>query len=201
MTRWLALLLLGLVVAGCSRVPTLTPLMPGAVILAFGDSLTEGIGAGGGEGYPEQLATLSGFTVVNAGVSGETTTQGLARLPGVLDDTDPALMILLMGGNDILRNENPTTTRDNLARMIDMAHSRGVEVVLLGVPEKSLFSSSAPFYAELAEHYALVFDGSMLASLLRRPGYKADAVHLNAEGYAEMASRLHELLRREGALP
>lgn len=194
---WLALLVIGL--AGCGDRP-LEPLASDDTILAFGDSLTEGVGAAPEAAYPAQLAQLTGQPVVNAGVAGETTAEGLDRLPSELERHDPALMILLMGGNDVLRNQDLDVAKRNLARMIELARSRDVAVVLVGVPEKSLFSRSAPLYGELAAHYEVVLVDDLVASLLRRPGYKSDAVHLNADGYRVMAERLAEALRDAGAL-
>ncbi len=197
--RCLAALLVALLVTGCGG-GSLEPLAPDDVILAFGDSLTEGVGASADESYPARLAVLSGHRVVNAGVSGETSAEGLARLPEVLEDEEPALMILLLGGNDILRNGSPVEAKRNLSGMIEMALDREVEVVLVGVPEKSLFSKSAPLYEELAEEHGVVLIDDMVASLLKKPGYKSDAVHLNAAGYREMAERIHRFLVEEGAL-
>lgn len=184
---------------GCSD-RALEPLAPGASILAFGDSLTEGVGASEQAAYPAQLEALTGHPVINAGISGETSTEGLRRLPGVLDRHDPALMILLTGGNDVLRNQDLARAKRNIARMIEIAQGRGVQVVLVGVPKKSLFSDSAPLYRELADFYHVPLVDDLVAGLLRHPGYKSDAVHLNAAGYRAMAERLDEVLREAGAL-
>lgn len=198
---WLKSAVLGtfLLLAGCGG-DKLSPLSEGATILAFGDSLTAGYGVDEAQSYPRVLAQLSGRRVVNAGVSGEVTAEGVARLESLLDREQPQLLILLEGGNDILRNLDPTETRANLQRMIEQAQSRGVEVVLVGVPQKNLFSSTAPFYAELAETYRLPFADSLIAELLRSPGYKSDQVHFNAAGYRRLAESIHELLKEEGAL-
>jgi acyl-CoA thioesterase I len=193
---WVFLLV---VLAGCSS-PDLEPLQPGSRVLAFGDSLTYGVGTTRENSYPAVLSQLAGLEVVNAGVSGETTAGGLARLGRELDESQPELLILLQGGNDILRNLDLAQTKANLAAMIELAAHRNIAVVLLGVPEKKLFSSAAPIYGELAEEHQLVFDGSLVASLLRSPSYKSDPVHLNAEGYRKMAESIHELLQDSGAL-
>lgn len=117
----------------------------------------------------------------------------------MLDETEPGLVILLLGGNDILRNGSPAEAKRNLSRMIDMALARDAQVLLVGVPEKSLFSSTASFYEELAEEHGVVLMDGMVASLLRKPEYKSDQVHLNAAGYREMAERIHARLVEEGA--
>lgn len=184
----------------CSESISLTPIPRDGVILAFGDSLTVGVGTSSAYSYPAVLAELSGYKVVGAGVSGEETTQGLIRLPKVIDEVNPDLLILLEGGNDILRNKNVHNTKQNLAAMIELAQSRNVQVVLIGVPEKKIFSDVAPLYEELAEQYHLVFADDLLSGLLRDNEYKSDAVHLNQQGYRMMAESIHKLLVKHGAL-
>jgi lysophospholipase L1-like esterase len=193
------LLIAGMLLNGCEQ-PKLTPLHAEGTILAFGDSLTSGVGADKSSSYPSVLAQLSGLRVINAGRSGEVTADGLARLAETIDQTTPDLLILLEGGNDIMRNQDLAVTKSNLASMIELAQSRGVEVVLIGVPAKSLFSSAASFYAELAEEYQLVFEDNLIASLLRKSAYKSDAIHFNQRGYRVMADSIHELLVENGAL-
>lgn len=195
----LALLCLVVLLPGCSE-PRLKQISPGGTILAFGDSLTAGVGASQPESYPAVLAELSGRSVINAGVSGEVTADGLQRLPGLLSQHEPELLILLEGGNDILRNQPSARVLSNLAQMIELARANDVPVVLIGVPEKNLFSSSAPLYKELAEQYDVVFEGKLLGSLLRTASYKSDPIHLNAKGYRAMAEGIYELLADNGAL-
>lgn len=188
--------------SGCSDSNTLATLPPDGVILAFGDSLTAGVGANAeqGEDYPSVLARLSAREVINAGISGETTAEGLARFDAVLAEHNPDLVILLEGGNDILRNRSPDTIKQNLARMIELAQARGIDLVLLAVPEKSIFASAAPFYQELAEHYQLAFEPGIVADLISDASMKSDAVHFNEAGYAELARAIYQTLIEQGAL-
>ncbi|RVU85892.1 arylesterase [Leucothrix sargassi] len=184
---------------GCNS-PDLKPIPKRGTILAFGDSLTVGVGTTKINSYPSVLAELTGLNVINEGVSGETTSGGLARLPETLDRTMPDLLILIEGGNDILRNLRHTNIKANLKAMIELTQSRGIPVVLIGIPEKSLLSNSAPFYEELAEQYELVFDDSLIGGLQRSPSMKSDLVHFNREGYRRMAESIYELLESAGAL-
>jgi len=170
------------------------------VIIAFGDSLTTGVGTQAEYSYPSVLAELSGREVLNAGVSGEVTADGLVRLRSLLEETTANLLILIEGGNDILRNQDLNQSKRNLAQMIELTQSHGMDVVLVGVPEKRLFSSSAPMYGELAEEYNLVFDGEIIGSLIRQTKYKSDSVYFNREGYRIMAEGIYELLEEHGAL-
>ncbi|MBV0933710.1 GDSL-type esterase/lipase family protein [Marinobacterium weihaiense] len=184
---------------GCSD-SRLPPLADDAVILAFGDSLTVGVGSTEDNSYPAVLGRLSGRQVVSAGVSGEVSAQGRQRLSQVLAQVKPDLLVLLHGGNDILRNRSAAELQDNLEAMIKMAHDVDVPVVLLGVPEKKLFSDAAPLYFELAERHDLVFIEDLLSGLLRDSSMKSDAVHLNAQGYRALARGIHARLQAEGAL-
>lgn len=191
--------LLCLLLAACGE-PGFRPLAAGETILAFGDSLTEGRGVNPAQSYPSVLASLSGHPVINGGVSGELSRAGRTRLPGLLAEHRPALVILLEGGNDILHGSGEGALKANLAAMIEAVQGSGAQVLLVAVPRKSLFADGAPLYGELAEQYGLVLDNDSLGELLRTPGLKSDAVHLNAQGYGALAERLHRLLQARGAL-
>ena len=191
--------LLCLLLTACGE-PGFRPLAPGETILAFGDSLTEGRGVSPAQSYPSVLASLSGHPVINGGVSGELSQAGRARLPALLAEHRPALVILLEGGNDMLRGSGEVALKANLAAMIEAVQGSGAQVLLVAVPRKSLFADGAPLYGELAEQYGLVLDNDSLGELLRTPGLKSDAVHLNAQGYGALAERLHRLLQARGAL-
>lgn len=197
MRIWLvvAVLLLG----ACADKP-LQPLSAGDVILAFGDSLTAGKGVSVEKAYPAVLSELTGLDVVNAGISGETTEEGLQRLPSALDKVNPSLLILFEGGNDILRNQDLKTTKANLSAMIKMAKQENVQVVLVGVPRKQLFSSTAELYPELAKEHDVILQGDIVASLLRKPAMKSDSVHFNSNGYRAMAQAIAKMLYEGGAL-
>ncbi len=178
---------------GCDQL-TLHPVSKSGTILAFGDSLTYGVGVEEDDSYPAVLANLTNREVINAGISGEVTKDGLARFSDELDAAQPELVILLEGGNDILRSHNLKHTKQNLAQMIQLAQGRGIQVVLIGVPEKKLFSSVAKLYPELAEEYKLVFADNLVSSLLRSPELKSDYIHFNEQGYRKMAQAIYDLL-------
>jgi len=195
----LTALLLLVLLASCSNSPTLERLNTGDTILAFGDSLTFGKGTSRELAYPAILQELSGRSVINAGVSGETTAQGVNRLPGLLQEHDPALVILFEGGNDVLQNLAKSDTKANLARMIEAIKAHGAQLILVAVPEKSLFSSAAPWYGELADEHNVLVQDSIVAKLIKKPKMKSDSVHFNTAGYRALAEAIFELLSENGA--
>ncbi len=191
-----------LLLIGCSSdVPTLEKLSNNAVIVAFGDSLTYGVGASSDENYPAILSRLIQREVINAGVSGERTAQGLKRLPEILEEYQPDLLILCHGGNDMLRKTGEKKAANNLIAMIEMAQEYESEVILIGVPKPQLFlSSAANFYAEIATKMKIPYDGDIIADVLSRNSLKSDVIHPNAKGYQKIADAIMELLQQAKAI-
>ncbi len=191
--------LLFLVSACSDPAPTLDRLPADATILAFGDSLTHGTGAKKGESYPAVLQELSARSVINAGVPGEISENGLKRLPALLQQHQPDLLILCHGGNDILRKKDMKKMQANLRSMIRLASDREIPVVLMAVPKFGLFLSAAPEYVELAENVEVIFIESLIPDILSEKSLKADSVHPNAAGYRKMATTIYQLLQERGA--
>lgn len=170
------------------------------VIVAFGDSLTAGYGVAKPFSYPSVLAEMTGLTVVNEGVSGETTAQGLERLDQVLETHSPKLVILLEGGNDVLQKVPEVQIKANLAKMINIIQNSGSAVLLVGVPEKKLFGSSLDLYSELAKEFEIPLEEDIVANLMTRPSMKSDYVHFNQQGYQAMAEAIYQTLKSSGAI-
>lgn len=200
--RGLGVLVLALALAaGCGEeAPRLPRLAANDVIVAFGDSLTYGTGAAEHESYPAVLAQLIGRPVVRAGVPGEVTAQGLRRLPSVLDEHRPRLVIVCLGGNDMLRKIGSAQIKRNLEGMLRELRQRGISAVLVGVPKPALWTSSADFYTELAREFDVPYEGEIVTSVLYSSDMKSDPIHPNAKGYRKMAEALAKLLREAGAL-
>ena len=175
-------------------------LAPNATILAFGDSLTFGYGAVNAA-YPLALAKLSGKKVINAGISGEVSTNGLGRLPALLEQYHPALLILCHGGNDILRRRSQDQLKANLGKMVTMAQESGAQVLVVGVPGFGLFGASTlALYGEVATEMGVLYEGAILEKIENDTTLKSDQIHPNALGYRLMAEAFFEVLIANGVL-
>ena len=196
---WILALLCAL--AGCGgKAPQLAKVGANDVIVAFGDSLTYGTGAAEHESYPQVLAQLTGRKVVSAGVPGEVTAQALRRLPGVLGAHKPKLVIVCLGGNDMLRKISEAETIANLRAIVRKVKDSGAHAVLVGVPRPALFAGAPKFYEEIAKEFGVPYEGAAVAGVLYRPDFKSDPIHPNAAGYRRIAEALAELLRKAGAV-
>lgn len=196
----LALALVSMLAACGDKTPPLPRLGAEDVILAFGDSLTYGTGAGQSESYPAVLAQLIGRKVVGAGVPGETTAEGLERLPATLDEVQPKLLLLCMGGNDMLRKMSAAGIEANLRAMVQLARTRGVGVVLIGVPTPELFGGPPELYDRVAKEFSLPLERKALNDILFDRSLKSDTIHPNAAGYRRFAQALADLLKKAGAV-
>ncbi len=175
-------------------------LAPSDVVVAFGDSLTFGTGAAEAESYPVVLGQLISRSVVRAGVPGEVTEGGLARLQEVIDEHKPKLMIVCLGGNDMLRKMDEAQTKANLRTIVKTIQTQGISVVLVGVPKPALVTSAPPFYDEIAKEFGVPYEGKIVTDVLYQRDQKSDAIHPNAKGYRRMAEAIAALLKKTGAV-
>ncbi len=162
----------------------------GANIISFGDSLTAGYGASAGEDYPARLASLIGTSVLNAGVSGDTTEMALARIDSDVLSRDPRVVIVGLGGNDYLRGVDIATTERNLRMIVRKVHGAGAMVVLLGFSFPSLNLDYHKMYDRVASEEGCLLLPHMLRGIVTDPDLKSDAIHPNARGYQIMAERI-----------
>ena len=192
--------------APVARVPVAGP---ERTVLAFGDSLYAGYGLGRGESLPaviERRLRAGGInaTVINAGVSGDTSAGGRRRLAYTLDRLDraPDLVLLGLGGNDVLRQVAPAETRANMAAMLDELDRRHIPVVLTGMMAPP---NLGPTYAgafnaiwpDLAREHEATLDPFILAGVIgNRRLMLGDGVHPNARGVDRIADRLTPLVEK-----
>jgi len=168
-------------------------------ILAFGDSITYGFGVSARESYPSVLAALTGYRVINAGINGETSQQGAARIPRVLETPGIGLILLCLGANDLLQRRPHAKIKSNLKRMIAMAKAENIPVVLMGVPSFEVPERRAVgLYDEIASEEEVDYLPLLLPSVLGERRFNADGVHPTAAGYGAIAEGIAAYLRERG---
>ena len=199
--------LLLVTLAGCGRdKKTAQPVPPGSTVLALGDSLTFGTGASAETSYPTVLAGLTGWNVVNAGVPGDTSAQALARLPALLAEHQPKLVIVSIGGNDFLRKLPESDTRAHVHAICKQSLDAGAQVLLVAVPRATVAAALGQMtdhalYAEVAEDLKIPLQREAWGEVLAQPDLRADAVHANARGYAQFARSVQGTAAAVGLLP
>ena len=166
------------------------------MILAFGDSLTNGFGVRDEHSYPKQLENKIGIQVINAGVDGEFTSEGLSRLPELLEHK-PNLVILCHGANDILNNVPHKEIKNNLSIMITMIKESRAELLLVGVPDYYIAGFEVHIiYEELAEELDVILEDNVLTNIVLNSSFQNDFVHPNEKGYQLMADIFMQELKK-----
>jgi acyl-CoA thioesterase-1 len=163
------------------------------VILAFGDSLTEGYGLEKAQSYPSLLqARLQengyNYRVVNAGISGDTSAGGANRISAALTDENVRVMILELGANDMLRGQDLNHTKKNLAAIIEKAQAKKIEVILAGMEAPTNFGEDYQrafhnLFVDLAKQYQLKLIPFFLTNVAGNAELnQGDGIHPNVEG-------------------
>ncbi len=169
------------------------PLKEGSVV-AFGDSLVAGVGASKERDLVSLLSQKIVEPIINLGVSGETTTGGLARISEVLD-VNPRVVIVLLGGNDFLRKVPRATTFSNLEEIVAKIQDSGSAVMLLGVRGGLLSDNADSLYEDLARKTGAAYVPDVLDGLFADSRYMSDSIHPNDAGYAKIADRVYPVLK------
>jgi acyl-CoA thioesterase-1 len=167
----------------------------GQTIICFGDSLTEGVGAAEGEDYPMVLSRQLGVPVINAGARGDTTAQALERLAAVVLDKNPRLVIILLGGNDFLRQLPPEQTRKNLEDIIRQVQAAGAMVAIAGLKLGLFTDEYGAIFEETAERSGALYIPQVLKGILSNSNLRSDPIHPNGAGYRLIADRIAEKIK------
>lgn len=165
----------------------------GETIIAFGDSLVQGVGATEGNDFVSLLSLRLNTPIVNLGRSGDTTAEALLRINDVLSRNPKAVMVLL-GGNDFLKRVPKAETLSNLEWIITTIQNTGAVVVLLGVRGGLIADSYESDLRSLAEKTGSEYVPNVLKGLIGNPKYMDDAIHPNNAGYAIIADHIYPVL-------
>ncbi len=176
----------------------------GSVVLALGDSLTAGAGVTPEEAWPSLLASKTGWVVINGGVSGDTSGAALLRLPPLLEEQKPVLVLVTLGGNDMLRRVPQEETIANLNQILSLIEAQGAKPVLLATPKPSIAGAvfqhlSAPdFYRKIADERQVPLIEDAVAAVISDPQLKVDPLHPNAAGHRLLSENIFEQLKSLG---
>jgi acyl-CoA thioesterase-1 len=202
-----------LVASALAALPASAMAARGAVVTILGDSITAGLGLPGADALPNQLhLALEKLGIANvtrgAGISGDTTADGAGRMDFSIRP-DSAVVVIALGGNDLLRGFDPKTTRENLTKIIERLKQRHMGVVLCGLKAPPQIGAgyakdfNAVFPSLAAEHHVPLYP-DLLAGVARNPALnQSDGIHPNARGVQIIAGRLApvvaKVLKERGA--
>ena len=178
--------------AGCDS--SVSPSKPAAQIVAFGDSLVAGVGTTGGNNFVSLLSDRIGISIVNAGRSGDTTGSALNRLQSDVIARQPKVVIVLLGGNDLLQGLPLSQRVANITNIAQQIRSTGAAVILVGLGNDPIdpYAGALP---GIASQTGSVHVPGILEGIFGVPALMADSVHPNNAGHKIMADRLEPALR------
>ena len=191
--------------AACSH-PAHEVIPTSAKVLVLGDSITYGTGAGKGEDYPSLLEAESGWKIINAGVAGDTSSDGLDRLPDLLEKHAPKLVLVELGGNDFLQQQALSQTSLNLKSIIEKIKVKNIPVVIIGVPAFNPVAaafgslSDSPIYEKIGKETGTAVIPDVISKVLGKNSLKSDPVHPNALGYRKLEEGIRDFLIDQGYL-
>ncbi len=169
------------------------------VIVAFGDSLTAGVGVPKDQNYPAQLSTMLGIDVINAGVSGERSPDAARRIGSVLSRYKPDIVLIEIGFDDLRTGRKRTMIADNLAKIVDRVKKAGATPVVIGVPDLDLvelmISSDIDLYEKVARAHGARYISDVFGPVLRDEDLKSDFSRPNAKGYRKAAQTIYHSLQ------
>jgi len=193
--HWIILIAAVVLLAACDKAKE-EAIPPGSQVLALGDSITAGAGVKAEEAWPYLLASRTGWVVINGGVSGDTSGGALLRLPSLLEEHKPVLVLVALGGNDMLRHIPKAETVANLVQILDLVKAHGARPVLLATPQPTIAGavfqhlSPADLYAEVAEAQQVPLIEDAIADVLSDPELKGDPLHPNVAGQALLSEKI-----------
>jgi acyl-CoA thioesterase I len=164
-------------------------------VIAFGDSLVEGVGASTGRDIASLLSARVGVPIVNAGRRGDTTGSALTRLDSAVLSRNPRIVIVLLGGNDVLRRVPHQETFANLDAIVGRIRGRGAAVILVGLSVGVFTDVYGNGYENLARRTSSGLVPDVLSGILGHPELMADHIHPNDRGYRMIADRIEPVLR------
>jgi acyl-CoA thioesterase-1 len=180
-----------LVLEGCAKREIKNIDSKGTNIICFGDSITWGYGAAPGEDFPSALAKLIDIPVINAGIDGDVSSEGLKRLDSDVLDREPLLVIIEFGGNDFLRKIPGELTLNNIKEMVEKIQAKGAMVAIADVSAGPFLKEYRVAFQKITKEEGVIFIPSILSGIVTNSHLKSDFIHPNAEGYKLIAQKVY----------
>lgn len=166
----------------------------GTNVVAFGDSLIQGVGSSFENDFVSVLAKRIGQPIVNLGHSGDNTFEALARIDEIFK-YNPRIVIVLFGGNDYIDRVPKNQTFSNLEKIVALIQSKGAAVLLLGIRGGLLTDAYNSDFTAFARSHGVGFVPDVLDGLFGDGRYMSDAVHPNDAGYKLIADKVEPILK------
>ncbi len=163
-------------------------------IVFLGNSITAGKGAGAGEDFPSLIGKTLNVPIVNAGVSGITTHEALLRINDDVLSKNPSIVVIELGGNDLLERVDTEVTRRNLDSILSKIKPTGAKIVILGINFFLFNQKYETDLASIAKKYNATYVPNILAGVITDQSLKFDDIHPNAEGYQKIAKKLTPII-------
>jgi acyl-CoA thioesterase I len=187
----LAFFVLMILHAGCTRVNIANLESRGKNIICFGDSLTKGKGVEPNQSYPAELAKMTNFQVINAGINGDVSPEAVKRVASDVLDREPLLVIIEFGGNDYLNKIPMEETIKNVEEMIKLIQAKGAMVAIVDISNVLFMQEYRQELLRLSKKYRAIFIPRIMEDIVTNEQLKSDAIHPNARGYKIIAYRVY----------
>jgi acyl-CoA thioesterase I len=181
-------------VSGCMKSDIDNISSEGKYIVCFGDSITQGFGAGPKDAYPSYLSKLISLPVANAGIEGDTSDGALRRLKPDVLDREPLLVIVELGVNDFLTKVPIEDTQKNLESIISQIQKQGAIVAIADISNEHVMAEYGPMLKALSRRFKTIYIPDLLSGIFANPSLKSDYFHPNAGGYKIIAQRIHRAI-------
>ncbi|MCL2390295.1 MAG: GDSL-type esterase/lipase family protein [Endomicrobia bacterium] len=193
MKKLIFLILLS-ILCGCSDVKPLNTDNNGANIVAFGNSLTAGYGVDSAYSFPSVLQDMTGRTVINLGVSGDTARMGADRKEDI-SSHNPFMVLIEFGGNDAMKMRPLDETKAALKEIVDYVQSLGAIAVIVDTGGNIKMSAYTKMMKQIAKEKQAVFVPAIMDGIFFKPQLKSDGIHPNAEGYKLIAEKIYKIIK------
>lgn len=164
------------------------------LIVFFGNSITAGLGAGPGEDFPSIIGKTLNVPIVNAGVNGNTTGDALLRINKDVLSKNPSIVVVELGGNDLLNRDNIKDSTRNLDLILSKIKPTGAKIVILGTKFYLFQEQYEADWSSLAKKYDAIFVPDILEGVITDQNLKSDDLHPNAKGYQKIAEKLTPII-------